>query len=120
MPARLRKRILPTFVVALFTGACSYGKGPIEVVAGQRFSVNAAAQLAPGTSADDIVRLVGLPLAIARSGDTETWKYSYETKQQEDIKFLWVIPIPSQEHRGRSTATLTLRNGRLAEKAVEQ
>jgi outer membrane protein assembly factor BamE (lipoprotein component of BamABCDE complex) len=105
--------------LAVFTVACSYGKGPINVVAGRQFPVDLAAKLSPGMTAGEIRTLLGEPFALSRSGDTETWRYTYETKQQEDIKLLWLIPIPSEEHRGRSTATLVFRNGRLAEKVVE-
>ena len=105
--------------IALFAGACSHGKGPIEVVAGQRFPINAAANLSRGTSADEIRKLFGEPLAVTRNGDAEIWKYAYETEQQEDIKLLWVLPIPSAQHRRRSTVTLTLRNSQLAEKVLE-
>lgn len=105
--------IVAAILAILSVSACTYGHPPPAVISGRTFPVVAARNLVRGTSGAEVQKTLGEPLRTIQRSDSTIWEYEFVTKQQESIKLLGVIPLPSRQRGGVVSATLSFVGGLL-------
>jgi outer membrane protein assembly factor BamE (lipoprotein component of BamABCDE complex) len=67
--------------------ACAIGNGPPVVVEGQRFPLEQAKGLKPGTPQEQVRLALGAPFQVITDGSTERWKY-YDRERRDEALLL--------------------------------
>jgi outer membrane protein assembly factor BamE (lipoprotein component of BamABCDE complex) len=108
----MTRRLLAILCVLQAT-ACSYALVPPRLQDGRPFNASKLAQLTKGMSSDDVRALLGEPYEVKTEGDTARWRYYARHLEEERVKFLGFVPLPSRKDESVSEATIEFKGGRV-------
>lgn len=99
------------FLTVAMCSACSLGLNQPKVTAGRWFPSQQLAQIQRGMSVSEVRQIGGEPFETLRTPEGETWRYYMSVEQEEDVKLLGVIPLPSRRSIRDFEVVVSVRNG---------
>lgn len=98
-------------MIVLGTVACSVGHLPPEIEEGRTFAVSRCSDVRVGAGAKEVETLLGEPLSVERSDQSEIWDYFMRVREVEERRFLGLVPMPDATHYWSRRATVKLEQG---------
>ena len=108
-------RLLVLAAALVFASSCSFGLAQPKVTAGRSFPETELNRIQRGASGADVRRIAGPPLETIRTPDGERWRYSMTVSQEEHIKLLGVLPMPSRRSVRTFEVVFLMRDGLVAD-----